>query len=291
MDANHLIKVSSIQNICIHDGNGIRTTVFLKGCFLHCPWCCNPETISTDINYFYNPEKCLKEKQIISALCTDCEIKGGSRPKEQCKFGAYKPTCKNYTTDDLLKVLLRDQYLYEESNGGITFSGGEPFLQASNIKELLQQLKQRNINVAFETSLFCPHNSFNALLPYIDTFFIDLKLQFGFIINKTINNDYSNEFLQNLRLLQRQKDKQLIYRYVFIPEALKDSRSQELFIANLLELNVGHLEILPYHTLARKKYEQVNVIFHEFKTPTPTDISSLTTLLESNNVNYTILKY
>lgn len=291
MDAKSLINVSSIQNICIHDGTGLRTTVFLKGCYLHCPWCCNPETISPHTNYFYNPDKCLYNKQIESALCIGCEIKGGLRPKEQCIFGAYKATSQSLTTHELLKMLLRDQYMFEESNGGITFSGGEPFLQASNIKELLQQLKKRNINIAFETSLFCPHNSFTLLLPYIDTFIIDLKLQYGFIINKEINHNYSSEFLQNLQLLQKQKDKLLIYRYVFIPESLEDRISREKFITTLCVLNINHLEILPYHILAQKKYEQMNIKFHKFKLPTTTEISLLTTLLKDNNINYTLLKY
>lgn len=291
MDAKSSITVTSIQKLCIHDGNGLRTTVFLKGCFLCCPWCCNPETISTHKSYFYNPEKCLHRQQIESVFCINCEIKGGKCPKEECKIGAYKPTSQSYTTDELLQILLKDKYLYEESNGGVTFSGGEPFLQTSNIKELLQCLKQKSINIAFETSLFCSHNSLCSLLPYIDTFLIDLKLQFGFIINKELNNDYNNDFFKNIRLLQKQPNKHIVYRYVFIPESLKNEKRKKEFITNLSALNINKLEILPYHNLAKKKYEQLNNKFYQYSLPTPNDFLELTSLLTKHNIAYKIQEF
>ena len=100
------IRVSAIQRLCLQDGPGVRTTVFLKGCYLCCPWCCNPETIYYDKDTYLlkSPEKCGKY-----SLCSSCELNGGNRRKEECPFDVYVPTYTDYEFEELFQVLIRDE--------------------------------------------------------------------------------------------------------------------------------------------------------------------------------------
>lgn len=146
------LNVTSIQRECIHDGPGIRTTVFLKGCIFHCPWCCNPETISKKAQFIDN-EKCIKLKGIKSIICRNCERYGGRSKIAECPFGVTQPISHYYDADTLFEILLKDEKLYNLSGGGITFSGGEPLLWTKELKPLLQRIKSKNISIYIETTL------------------------------------------------------------------------------------------------------------------------------------------
>ena len=130
------VRVTDIQHFSLHDGPGIRTTVFLKGCSLRCPWCANPECIS---------------------------------PQIEEKFG-YDIALK-----DLEKEILKDEPYYK-TGGGVTFSGGEPLLQIEQLKPLLKSLKLKNISICFETALFVPQKNLNVANDYADEFIVDVKM-------------------------------------------------------------------------------------------------------------------
>lgn len=130
--------ITNIQRFSLHDGPGIRTTVFLKGCSIRCPWCSNPENINHQIEKY---------------------VKDG-------KEGFYG---KEYSVDEVLKEVLKDKIFYED-NGGVTFSGGEALLYAKELLPLMEQIKQNNISIAVESSLFVPSSYLEMVIPFLSTF-------------------------------------------------------------------------------------------------------------------------
>lgn len=130
------VRITDIQHFSLHDGAGIRTTVFLKGCSINCPWCANPECISSQIEGEFGRDIPLKE---------------------------------------LEKEILKDKPFYE-TGGGVTFSGGEPLLQIEKLEPLLKSLKSKNINICFETSLFIPEKHLKIANKYGDEFIVDIKI-------------------------------------------------------------------------------------------------------------------
>lgn len=140
---NELI-ITNIQRMCFHDGPGIRTTVFAKGCSLHCPWCANPENMNSS------------EEQY-------------EKDGEQGVYG------KRYSTSELIDILLRDKDFWM-TDGGVTFSGGEPLLQAKALRDVLKGLKEQQIHIAAETALFIPTENIHQILSYIDCFIVDVKI-------------------------------------------------------------------------------------------------------------------
>ena len=136
--------ITNIQRFSLHDGPGIRTTIFLKGCSLRCPWCANPENIKP------YPEKYYKDG-----------IEG--------IYG------KNYTYDEVYNEIIKDRAFYDE-NGGVTFSGGEALLYVNEILPLLEKLKKERITIAVETCLFIPTENLRRVIPYIDYFYVDMKI-------------------------------------------------------------------------------------------------------------------
>ena len=144
MNADEKIIIGNIQRFCLHDGDGIRTTVFLKGCNLRCPWCANPENLTYDIQEF-------KEDGIVK------------------HFG------KLMSEEEILNEVLKDKEYYK-TGGGITYSGGEPLLSLHRIPKVLNTLKKLSINQCIESSLFAPFDSLKYSLDYMDSYFIDLKI-------------------------------------------------------------------------------------------------------------------
>lgn len=284
-----MIEVCSIQKLCVHDGPGIRTTVFLWGCYLNCPWCCNPETINPFVSHFYRRNMCLLEQNVRSSLCLDCELLEGKRKKEACPLGAYKRISSFYSVDDLLRILLEDSSLYKESGGGVTFSGGEPFLQAEQIAPLMKRLKGHGIHIAIETSGYFPHSVLSLLEDCIDLYLVDLKLQAGFIKASWLECDYLSDFQKNLYYWQ-EHDRQLIYRMVYIPEILDSSSKWNSLFSSLQQMHVKSIQLLPYHNLAKAKYAQLDLSMKEFSIPSPDRMDLFRFFLNSHAIECEILQ-
>lgn len=204
------LLITNIQNFCLHDGPGIRTTVFLKGCNLHCPWCCNPENIESYPQFYYSVDKCISDG-------TKCELglckfadKVNSLEKlaqiteedlERCSCKALSKYGEWYEEDDLFNELLKEKPFWGDE-GGITFSGGEPLLQIDNMQGLLERLKKQGINLAVETALFVGQENVKRAIGYFDYFFVDMKILEKQICKDIIGGDI-DLYLGNLEYLYR----------------------------------------------------------------------------------------
>ena len=218
------VRVTNIQHFSLHDGPGIRTTVFLKGCNLNWPWCCNPENISFEIEkYFEN--------------------------------GLNKEFGYDISLNELEKEILKDEIYYNNGEGGVTFSGGEPFLQIANIIPLLKSLKNKGINICFETSLSINSNLVLMAIDYIDEIFIDIKLLEK---EKTFNilNLNLDLYLNNLEIINNSdiKKENITFRIPLNMEYTLNKKNIDQII-NLLKRYPYKVEIFKTHNLAENKYK------------------------------------
>lgn len=262
------IRVTTIQRLCIHDGPGVRTVVFLKGCYLQCPWCCNPETICYDKDYLFDKGICKKDRN--SIICKNCRIIGGNRPEIECPIGAFEKTFTEYEIDELYTLLMRDKNLYS-NGGGITFSGGDPLYQAGNLLPLLEKLKKEKIHIAIETSLYAPASNLKLIIPYINYWIVDLKFQYGYIINPNSNTININPH-NNLELLQSTiTANNICYRMVVMREILG---SFNKVIEKLKSSYIEQIELLNYHRLGENKYNELRKLFRKFHSLSSTELNN-----------------
>lgn len=243
------LRVSAIQRGCVYDGPGVRTTIFLKGCTLHCPWCCNPENISFKQEWFIDDSKCIKHKGIVSELCASCKRNHGDRAIKKCPFSVAEPVCHDWLPAELFLQIEKDKELYGKS-GGVTFSGGEPLMQADALLPVLEMCKKQNLNIAFETTLFVSKKNIAVIIPYADIMIVDLKLQPE---QRDIPN-YINCISENLDLIKKQGIN-IFYRLVFVNSLIS---IKEKICKQLKSLGVEEIELLKCHHLGARKYEKLN---------------------------------
>lgn len=222
------VRITNIQHFSLQDGSGIRTTVFLKGCNLTCPWCCNPENINFEIeDYNHNNQN--------ESFGYDISLK------------------------ELEKEILKDEIYYTDGRGGVTFSGGEPLLQIESLKPLLESLKERNINICFETSLSIPTDLLAIALDYMDELFIDIKLLDKEEAKEVLNLDV-DEYYKNLELINDFKVNKdnITFRIPLNNEYTLQEDNIKL-ILNLIEKYPDFkVEIFKTHNLAESKYKSLN---------------------------------
>ncbi len=169
-------SIFDIQRFSIHDGPGIRTTVFFKGCNLRCLWCHNPESQSAKPQLMYYADKCVGCGACAfcgkthTAACTGC-----GECVKVCRHGAREISGHTASVSDVISAAERDKIYYETSGGGVTLSGGEPLLQPEFACALLASCKERGINTAVETAGCAPWEVFEKLLPYVGLWLFDLK--------------------------------------------------------------------------------------------------------------------
>ena len=229
--------IFDIKKYSVNDGPGIRTTVFLKGCPLSCWWCHNPESRRGE------PEK-----------VDNCSFRWNlSRDSSERNMIGYQ-----VSVEDVALEIEKDLIFYEESKGGATFSGGEPMLQVDFLHSLLTECKRKDINTAIDTTGYAPFSDFEKIYDVTDTFLYDLKL-----IDEKIHYEYcgvSNKMIHaNLKELSS-NGKKIILRLPIIP-TLTDTESnlsQTIsFISNLK--NIQEIDLLPFHTTAKSKYERMKI--------------------------------
>ncbi|UOD35707.1 glycyl-radical enzyme activating protein [Deferribacteraceae bacterium V6Fe1] len=256
--------IFDIKRYSIHDGPGIRTTVFLKGCPLKCLWCHNPESQNSKPQFFYYRDKCIGCKLCVSVCSTkgltfrDNKIARNSceyclKCEEVCPSLSIKTVGKYYSIPDLVNIIKKDIDFYG-STGGVTFSGGEPLMQYDFLMEALKTLKEKNINIAIDTCGYTTSERILQVSEFADIFLYDLK-HFDNHKHKELTGVGNDLILQNLKLLSKTGVK-IIVRVPVIP-TLTDSEDNLKSIRDFVESLRGDITLEPvfYHDIMTGKYE------------------------------------
>lgn len=243
--------VFGIQHFSIHDGEGIRSNVFLKGCPLRCLWCHNPEGLSSQIGIQYIQNKCrgCGRCGYIFKNMHDLYIKTESQKQAyaaQCVYGALESVGKWMTVTEVIDDVMKDLRFFKESDGGITVSGGEPMLQHEFTLALLKEAKKRGIQTAMETSGFALLEQYKQVLPYVDEFLWDYK-ETDEIKHKEFTGVSNQRILENLDALY--KDGANIILRCPIISGLNDTEEHFRGIAQRSSQmkNLKGVELMPYH--------------------------------------------
>ncbi len=282
--------VLNIQRYCSHDGPGIRTTVFLKGCSLRCKWCGNPESIRMKPELSYDSSKCIGSECGICLKApfpegafylqegNDAQVKVNwslansctSEMASLCPTGALEMFGKIMTVGEVMDDVERDASFYRNTGGGMTISGGELMLQPDFVAALLEEAHNRGINTAIETASNVPWAYMEKVLPHVDTMLHDIKLMDSERHKKWIGVG-NKRILENLqKAYETFPDVDFIVRSPIIPGVNAD----EEFIREVLEFikpykNVIDYELLPYHRFGLGKYELLGEVYEldDYKTP------------------------
>ena len=267
-------NITNIQKFSIHDGDGIRTTVFFKGCPLKCEWCHNPET-----------QRFEKEMQVDREKCTGCGTcasvcpNGAVRMTEDhrpawdpkactfcgkcenfCPAGSREIVGREYTVKELTKELMKDQMFYEESGGGVTFSGGEVMsMDMDFILAMAKELKRQDVTLTIDTCGYVPYERFEKILPYVNTFLYDVKVMDPELHKKYMGTD-NKLILENLIRLS-QDGARIYIRIPTIKEVNGNEQNMKETIAFLKEHDIhpAGVNLLPYHDTWSGKYAKLDM--------------------------------
>lgn len=239
-------NVFSIKKFAVHDGPGIRTTVFFTGCLLHCPWCHNPES--------------------------QADYKNGD-------VGNFK------TLTELIEIIQKDVAFYDESGGGVTISGGEPLIQHKFLLEFIKELKKREIHIALDTTGFIDPETFKTIAKYIDLFLYDLKFvnenkhkEYTGVSNKIIKTNFEYLSKMNMKVWVRFP---MIPTFTDDEENIREIG---LFIKG--RNNIDRISVLPYHSLGSHKYEKLGKEWKmkNIKTPNVERIKTVCSVFEEYGI-------
>ncbi len=262
--------VSNIQKYSIHDGPGIRSTVFLKGCPLRCAWCHNPENLSFRPEIIYHQDKCIGCNSCVE-VCSNQALKASDQGIiidknlcdrcgtccEACPTLALEKLGQEMTVEEVLAEVSKDEIFYQQSTGGVTLSGGEPLSQLDFAVEFLKRCKERGYHTTVDTCGFIPERSFDDVLPYVDLFLYDIKH-----LDDDMHQKYTKVpaalILNNLRyLVKRQAN---IWIRVPVIPTINDAPDYIRCIGQLMhELGLKEIYLLPYHKLAEAKYHRLHL--------------------------------
>jgi len=262
--------IFNIQRFSTHDGEGIRTIIFFKGCPLSCLWCCNPESQSFGPVLMYNPGLCRKfgdclktRNKGITASPDGIQIdrnliQNPDEFRDLCASKALIVSGEDLSTEQILHEIEKDQPFYSSSGGGVTLSGGEPLSQGAELDVLLTELKRKKIDVAIETSLHIGWERIASVARLTGTFLVDLKHTEKEKFNSFTGGD-ADLVLENLKMLAKCHDR-IIVRVPVIPgfnHTVSEMRSIIDFTKTLYKLSEIHF--LPYHTLGTEKYRMLGM--------------------------------
>lgn len=261
--------IFDIKRYAIHDGPGIRTTVFLKGCPLNCLWCHNPEGKAREQEFMWWKERCIECRDCQNA-CTKgaisfsddsllldkrkCDLCGAC--VDACHSQALRLVGKKMTVTQVIKEIEKDMVFYDESSGGVTFSGGEPLMQPYFLHSLLKACKELGIHTAVDTCGYVNSEVLLKISKHVDLFLYDLK-----VINEEKHMKFtgvsSKLILENLKKLS-QSEQKIIVRFPLVPgvnDDEKDILALGAFVSSLK--NIRELSILPYHKAGVEKFKRL----------------------------------
>ncbi len=302
MSASALI--ANIQGYSIHDGPGIRTVVFLKGCPLRCRWCANPENLQDKVrvgflaNLCHHCGRCAKactrgailpdpDRRIDRRLCDEC-----GDCVEACFYEALVRYGKSMTAEETYEKVRRDKLFYDTSGGGVTVSGGEPLTHGDFVAELFTLCREEGINTCVETCGCVPRSAFLQVLPLTDVFYFDLKL-----MDREMHRAYTGlgneDILENARYLSG-SGANLLFRQPLIPgvnSTEENVRATAAFIRSLGREDL-QLQLIPYHRMGTSKYAAPDIPYtlENMKPMSGEEVESVRALYEACGVTCTISK-
>jgi len=269
-----VLNVFDIQRYALHDGPGIRTVIFTKGCYLNCPWCHNPESKSFEPQLGYVYTKCVgcqecervcpKNNHMFDEngmhhirfdtcnLCMKCV--------ENCYNNALKVFGETRSIDDLIEIVLRDRHFYENSGGGLTVSGGEPMYQFEGTLALMRKAKEYRLHTCLDTSGYGETEKYREILPFVDIFLFDYKLTNPELHKKYTGVD-NDIILRNLDMICTAGG-QVFLRCPIIP-GINDTDDHLKTISNISNRYdaIRQVNIMPYHDMGRGKASQIGVTY------------------------------
>ena len=261
-------RIFEIKRFAVHDGSGIRTTVFFKGCNLRCAWCHNPEGLLFDTQEAFYEHKCIG--------CGEC--KKIDFKTEDCRGEARFIYGRDVNASELMKEILEDKDFYDTSDGGVTFSGGECMLQIDFLEEMLKKCKESGIHTAVDTAGHVPFEYFERIIPYTDLFLYDLKCMDS-EKHKKYTGATNERILDNLsRLLA--SDKPVWVRVPIVP-SVNDTDSDVIAIRDFLKAHGSpeRIELLAYHSMGKHKYDALGIEVSIFPTISEERMNELKSLI------------
>ena len=267
------IKLFDIQRGSFVDGPGVRTTVFFRGCNLRCEWCHNPESQSGGKHIFHYAEKCIS-CAACDAACPFGAISKGNVDYAGCAFcgkceivcpvGALRVSGFELEEDEIVKIIIKDKPFYDQSGGGVTFSGGESMLYPDDVASLARRCGENSVHVAVDTAGNVPWKCFETVMPYVDLFLYDIK---------TLDNEKHRRYTgaSNERILDNLKRLLSSGKAVRIPviPSINATAEDMRKIRDFLDENGGApVELLPYHRLGENKYRALGMQPKKFDVPT-----------------------
>lgn len=263
--------IFGIQHFSIHDGPGIRSTVFLKGCPLRCLWCHNPEGLSCGIGIQYYENECFKcghcgniyENMEHVELLSEEEK---HRLAKECPGHALRLVGEYMSVEQVMEQIMKDYRYFRSSQGGITISGGEPMMQPSFSIELARAAKKSGITVSLETSGFSSIENYRSIMPYVDTFLWDYKATTD-EMHKRLTGVSERKILRNLDELYR-NGAQIVLRCPLVPE-VNDTEEHLKGIAEITKKypKLKGIEIMPYHKMGVSKAKRTGILQKEYQVP------------------------
>ncbi|GFZ32157.1 [formate-C-acetyltransferase]-activating enzyme [Clostridium zeae] len=268
--------IFNIQRYSLHDGGGIRTVVFFKGCPLKCPWCSNPESQKFKLEIMRKPNLCIK---CSSESCAKCNMS-----PDKCPTGALDYIGKEYTVEEVVNEVKKDIVFYDTSEGGVTLSGGEVLAQPKFVLALLKRLKEFSINTAIETSGQGDTEKLLELAKYLDLILFDLK-----IMDKEKAKDILGADIELIRSNMKElvlNNHEVIPRIPLIPGYTMEDDNISEIIAFVKELGLKEIHILPFHQYGSKKYEYLGKDYSllDIKPPSEEEVNAIKLKMEQEGL-------
>ena len=274
--------IFDIQRNSFVDGPGIRTTVFFKGCNLKCAWCHNPESQSAKPQIMFYKDKCSgcgKCLEVCPNNLEKCDFCG--RCEIFCASDARKVCGREYTVDEVFSEVIKDKAFYDNSGGGVTFSGGECMLQIDFLCEILEKCKENGIHTAVDTAGNVPWEYFERILKYTDLFLYDIKL-FDREKHKQYTGADNKVILDNLKKLF-EGGASVWIRIPVIPGANDTEEEMRKIKEFLKPYSPLKIELLCYHKMGEHKYDALNMQMTQFSVPDKATLDKLNYIFKEGN--------